>query len=186
VSRRPNRGPQQHRPRPAEPEPIEEYDDEPLPDEEADDLYDEDDEFDPEPLDAADADAFFAAEVATVRPAVLHLYEQDYELPTQTPLAFSLLVERHATEETLDSFRTVLATVFGEGTLDDWIARGITARQLSIVLAFAARNMDTPGSASLAECARWVDEQDARGKALNRAQRRAAASGGRSSRTGRS
>ncbi|PBC80109.1 hypothetical protein BX265_4945 [Streptomyces sp. TLI_235] len=184
MSRRPNRP---RRPAPAAPAPVDDYEPDDVEDGADADLYDDDEDGDdrgPEPLDADDADAFFAAEVSKVRPAVLHLYEQDYELPTDTPLGFALLAERHAGEESLETFRTVLATVFGDGVLDEWIANGITQRQLSIVLAYAARNMDKPGSATLADCARYVAEHDDRGKALNRAQRRAA-SGGRSSRTGR-
>lgn len=150
-----------------------------------DELLDDYDEDGPELLDPVDADAFFAAEVLTVRPAVLDLYGRRYVLPASTPLSFSLLAERHADEESLATFRTVLTPVFGEGALDHWIEQGIDARQLAIVLMWAAQNMDRPGSASLADCARRYDEQTARGKALpNRAARRAG-SGGRSSRTGR-
>ncbi|WP_441251200.1 hypothetical protein [Kitasatospora sp. McL0602] len=172
--------------RPTVPEPVplvDEFEDD-LDDDGLDDFY-EDDEG-PEPLDTTDADAFFAAEVLSSRPAGLTLYKREYVLPTRTPLSFSLLAERHATDETLDSFRTVLTPVFGADALDHWIEQGMDARQLAIILMWAAQNMDKPGSASLADCARRYAEQEARGKALpNRAVRRAA-SGGRSSRTGRS
>lgn len=155
------------------------------PDDEYED--DQDDGTGPEPLDATDADAFFAAEVSPVQPASLVLYGETYVLPIRTPLAFTLLAERHAAEESLETIRKVLAPIFGEDALDHWITQGMDEWQFSVILMWAARNMDKPGSASLEECARRVTEEDARGKALrmpNRAARRAAG-GGRSSRTGR-
>lgn len=184
-----SRRPQRAQPRPAAPQrpaPVEEFDEDyDVDSEELDDTVDDEYDDEDEPLDAVDADAFFAAELSAVRPAVLVLYGQEYVLPTRTPLSFSLLAERHATEESLSTFRKVLTPVFGEEALDDWLDRGIDERKLAIVLMFAAQNMDRPGSATLADCARRYAEQDARGKALNRAARRAG-SGGRSSRTGRS
>lgn len=195
MSRRPNRArqrPEQARPRPV-PGPV--LDDEYEDDEDFFDGYgpengaldedDDEDEFGPAPLVAEDADAFFAAEVSTVRPAVLVFGGREYVLPVRTPLAFSLLAERHADEESLDSFRKVLAPIFGEGTLDEWIDDGMDDRQLSIILMFTAQNMAKPGSATLDDCRRRYTEQQVVGKALNRAQRRAG-TGARSSRTGRS
>lgn len=178
-----------HRPAPAKRPavvvpPVEDDDLDPV-----DDYDDDAEDFDedgPEPLEAESADAFFAAEVSHIRPAVLTLYGQDYILPVRTPLSFTLLAERHADEESMETLRTVMTPIFGEDALDHWLAKGMDQHEFSVVLMWAARNMDKPGSASLADCARRVAEQDARGKALpNRAARRAAG-GGRSSRTGRS
>jgi hypothetical protein len=173
-----------HTTRPVDPEPAIEDDElDAMDDEYEDEDFDEDG---PEPLDAVNADAFFAAEVSTIRPARLVLYDEEYVLPVRTPLAFTLLAERHAEDESMETIRAVLAPIFGEDALDHWLTKGMDQHQFSVVLMWAARNMDRPGSATLADCARRVAEQDARGKALpNRASRRAAG-GARSSRTGRS
>jgi hypothetical protein len=143
--------------------------------------------------DFTDADAFFAAEVLPVRPAVLHMYGRVYTLPTQVPLSFNLLLERHQEDTGMDAFREVLGPIFGADALDYWISRGIDDRRLGIVLGWAIANMRNPGSVSLAEAARLYDEQTS-GKAqtptptANRAERRKGRRGGsgrRSSRTGR-
>ncbi len=173
---------------PSRPEPIQDDLDEDFEDEGPEDDLDgnayEDDEDGPEPLECTNADDFFAAEVSKVRPAVLRLYGETHTLPTTVPLAFTLLTERHAGDDTIESFRTVLAPVFGEDALDHWLASGMDARQLSIVLIWSAQNMQHPGSLSFADAAKTLDERQARGKALpNRAARRAG-SGGRSSSTG--
>lgn len=151
---------------------------------EDDDLYDEDDELAP---DFTDADAFFAAEVSPVKPAVLHLYGQTYTLPTRVPLAFTMLSERHAADDDLESIRRVLTPVFGAGALGHWLDQGMDDRQFSIVLIWATQNMHTPGSCTLAQAAARYDQQQAQGKAAppNREQRRHG-SGKRSSAGGRS
>ncbi|WP_282204543.1 hypothetical protein [Kitasatospora fiedleri] len=138
--------------------------------------------------DFTDADAFFAAEVSPVEPAVLVLYDRTYTLPTRVPLAFTMLSERHAADEDLASIRTVLAPVFGADALDHWLERGMNDRQFAIILIWATQNMHSPRSCTLAQAADRYDQQQARGKAvapLNRAARRSG-SGGRSSPGGRS
>jgi hypothetical protein len=136
----------------------------------------------PEPLDLEDADAFFAAEVSTVRPAVLRLYGEEYELPTRTPLAFVMLAERNAADSSIDAVRKVLTPVFGEDALDVWVDRGMDDRQFGVILLWSTQNMRQPGCMTLAEAARIYDEQAAAGKApaptSNRAARRAAQRGG--------
>ncbi len=156
----------------------------------ADDEFDEDDDLYDDadaPDDYTDADAFFAAEISPVEPAVLRLYDRTYTLPTSVPLAFTLLSERHAAHEDLESIRTVLTPVFGADALDHWLDQGMNARQFSIILIWATQNMDRPGSCTMAQAAARYDQQQAQGKAAppNRAARRHG-SGGPSSRGGRS
>ncbi|MFI6443828.1 hypothetical protein [Kitasatospora sp. NPDC050543] len=153
----------------------------------------EDDLIDDEPeLDYADADAFFAAEVEHVQPAVLRLFGTDYTLPPRVPLAFNMLLARHSEDESEEALARVLAPLFGDDALAFWLTKGIDDRQLGIVLAWSIANIKKPGALSLADAARVYDEETARkteGKARNRAERRArpvSGSGGRSSSTGRS
>jgi len=146
--------------------------------EELDDDLDGDDEFEDyddedEPLDTTDADAFFAAELSTVKAAVLHLYDRDYILPTTVPLAFSLLAERHREDASVETLRTVLTPIFGADALDHWLVSGIDERKLGVVLLWSAQNMHQPNSLSFPDAVREYDQREARGKALNRAQRRA-------------
>jgi hypothetical protein len=166
VSRRPQQRRQAPRPVPL---PAPEPEDDPGLDEQDDELYEDD--------DAApaytDADAFFAAEVLPTEPDVLRLYGTDYTLPVTVPLAFSLLAERHRDDDSVETLRTVLAPVFGAGALDDWLKAGIDQRRLGIVLLWSAQNMHRPGSLAFADAVREYDQREARGKALNRAQRRA-------------
>lgn len=158
------------------------------------DLLDDDYE-DDEPEEAfADADAFIAAEVRTAKPARLRLYGRTYTLPPRVPLSFNLLLARHQDDdESMETFTTVLAPLFGEDALDYWLRRGIDDRMLSIVLAWSIANIKRPGCITFEEAARAVDKQDAErvaeGKARNRAERRTrrgAGSGGPSSSTGSS
>ena len=140
------------------------------------DVLEEDDD-----LDFADADAFFAAEVSPIQPAVLRLYGEEYELPTRIPLAYAMLVERRSEDTSLEAIREVLTPVFGEDALDHWMRQGMDDRQFGIVLLWSARNMDKPGSMSFAEAARHYDAQAAgKAPAPNRAARRAASKRGRS------
>jgi hypothetical protein len=173
VSRRPaaRRPAAQRRPRPAAPSPEPELDD--FEDDDLDDYDDEDDEDDEPEFDTVDADAFFAAEVSTVQPVSLRLFGKDYTLPLTMPVAFSLLAERHREDESLATMRTVLAPVFGPDALDTWLAAGIDQRRLGVVLLWSAQNMHQPHSLSFEDAVREYDTREARGKALNRAQRRA-------------
>lgn len=162
-------------------------------DEDPDEEFEEDILDEPDAPDYADADAFFAAEVEDVQPATIRLFDVDYVLPPRVPFSFNLLLARHADQESIESFGKVLAPLFGEGTLQLWLDKGIDERQLSIVLAWSIANIKAPGCLSLPEAAKKFDEEQAReiaaGKAQNRAERRArptTGSGARSSSTGRS
>ncbi|MFB8241994.1 hypothetical protein ACFC58_36215 [Kitasatospora purpeofusca] len=127
--------------------------------------------------DFADFDAFFAERKAERGPgARLRLYDRDYELPTEAPLAFVLLSESMADRQDVGALREVLAPIFGADALDEWAAAGMADSEFEIVLHWAAANMASPGALTIADAAREVAEADA-GKArppANRAERRAA------------
>jgi hypothetical protein len=131
-----------------------------------------------------DFDAFFAERRAQRGAgASMVLFGRTYTLPTQVPLAYSLLTEALADRSDLDALRQVLEPLFGADALDFWIEQGMGDNEFSIVCHWAAANMKSPGSLSEAEAAELVEAADA-GKAktpepepepVNRAERRAAA-----------
>ncbi|GAA2825403.1 hypothetical protein RMN57_13265 [Kitasatospora sp. CM 4170] len=165
-----------------------------------DSLVDDEDDLDPdedivdndyeddESVEAfADADAFFAAEVAKVVPATLRLYGKSYVLPKRVPLTFTLMLARHQDDEDMDAFAEVLTPLFGEDALQYWLDRGIDDRQLAIVLAWAVANVKRPGVITLAEAARAYDKQTTdrtRGKGPAAPRTPASSSGSASSGTG--
>ncbi|WP_405018175.1 hypothetical protein OHV05_15410 [Kitasatospora sp. NBC_00070] len=132
--------------------------------------------------DVADFDAFFA-EQDTARPrAELVLYSRRYTLPDSLPLMFTLQMERLQSSEDPDDVRAILRTLVGVDALDHWAEQGMTDRQLGVVLIWAAANVRTPGSVSMARASELHDQQStakAQGKAQaapapqNREQRRA-------------
>ncbi|WP_399088028.1 hypothetical protein ACGH2B_12510 [Streptomyces sp. BBFR2] len=127
---------------------------------------------------AADFDAFFA-EQATAKPrATLTLYGRTYTLPDSMPLLFTIQMERVQASEDPDDVRRMLGTLYGPDALDQWAEKGMTDRQLGIVLIWSAANIRTPGSVSMQRAAELHDEGEAakagKAAAANRAQRRAA------------
>ncbi|MFI5808879.1 hypothetical protein [Streptomyces sp. NPDC051561] len=139
------------------------------------DNVDQDDEhLDQNQGGAADFDAFFAEESATRPRERLTLYGHKYVLPESLPLLFTLQMERVQNSDDPDDVRKMLSTLFGADVLDLWAEKGMDDRQLGIVLIYAAANIRTPGSLSMARAAELHAEQEA-GKAAapNRAARRA-------------
>ncbi|MGW4648039.1 hypothetical protein [Kitasatospora sp. NPDC004289] len=124
----------------------------------------------------ADFDEFFAERKAQRGPGQpLRLAGRTYRLPTQTPLAYTLLLEANDDRSDAQAIREVLTPLFGESALDDWVKAGMGDEDFEIVLAWSIANMRNPGSMSMAEAARRVTEAEA-GKAQaprNRAERRA-------------
>lgn len=126
----------------------------------------------------ADFDAFFA-EQSRSRAETFRLYGRTYTLPESLPLIFSLQLDRLQHSNDPADVRTMLRALVGVDALDHWAERGMTDRQLGILLIYAAANVRSPGSVSMARAAELHDEQ-AGGKAPgapapNRAQRRAKA-----------
>ncbi|WP_406353257.1 hypothetical protein [Streptomyces sp. NBC_00658] len=127
-------------------------------------------------VETADFDAFFAEQIPDRPRAALTLYARDYVLPDSLPLLFTLQMERVQHSSDPDDVRRMLATLFGDGTLDEWAQRGMTDRQLGVVLIYSAANIRKPGSLSMQRAAELHDQGEAgkTGKApANRAERRA-------------
>ncbi|MBB6415838.1 hypothetical protein [Streptomyces sp. AK010] len=122
----------------------------------------------------ADFDAFFAEESATRPRQSLTLYGTGYQLPESLPLMFTLQMERVQHSSDADDVRKMLATLYGADVLDTWAERGMTDRQLGVVLIYSAANIRRPGSCTMQRAAQLYEQQEA-GKAAapNRAQRRA-------------
>lgn len=125
-------------------------------------------------LDAADFDAFFAEESAARPRQTLTLYGKTYTLPDSLPLMFTLQAERVQHSSDPDDVRSMLATLFGRDTLDEWAAAGMTERQFGVLLIWSGANIKTPGSLTMQGAAELYDQQEAQGKAPapNRAARR--------------
>ncbi|SOB83135.1 hypothetical protein [Streptomyces sp. 1331.2] len=113
-----------------------------------------------ERVDVADFDAFFAEQTRQAG-AVLRLYGREYRLPDSLPIMFALQMERLQHSENPDDVRTMLRTLVGEDALDFWAERGMTDRQLGIVLIWTAANVRRPGSLSMERAAELHDEQSA-------------------------
>ncbi|MCA1219888.1 hypothetical protein [Streptomyces sp. 8L] len=126
-------------------------------------------------LQAADFDAFFAEESETRPRARVSLYGTEYVLPESLPLMFTLQMQRVQHSSDPDDVRKMLAILYGADVLDLWAERGMTDRQLGIVLIYSAANIRRPGSVSMERAAEMYEQQEA-GKApapANRAARRA-------------
>ncbi|MFE4203958.1 MULTISPECIES: hypothetical protein [Streptomyces] len=136
-------------------------------------------------LDAADFDAFVVEECAKRPRQPVTLYGKTYVLPESLPIMFTLLMTRVEDSQDPKDVARLLALLFGGDVLDAWAEKGMTDRQLGILLIYSAANTRTPGSVTLARAAELYEEQEA-GKAAvpNRATRRATGkkkrSGGRS------
>lgn len=149
------------------------------------------DQDDEQQLDQAtgDFDAFFAEESVTRPRQPLTLYGRTYLLPESLPLMFTLQMERVQHSSDPDDIRKMLATLFGGDVLDTWAEKGMTDRQLGVVLIWSAANIRQPGCMSMARAAELYEQQEA-GKAPtpapNRAARRAQKKGKARSSGGRS
>ncbi|MFB7452844.1 hypothetical protein [Streptomyces sp. NPDC056194] len=125
-------------------------------------------------FDAADFDAFFA-EQADKRPRQpITLFGRRHLLAAELPLMFTLEAERIQHSSDPDDVRKLLITIFGSDVLDEWAEKGLTDRQLGILLIYSAAAIRSPGTVTMERAAELHDEQEAQGKAPapNRAQRR--------------
>ncbi|WP_440571949.1 hypothetical protein [Streptomyces sp. KR2] len=136
--------------------------------------HDLDQDVDPTaPGTTEDFDAFFAEEAPAERTRFT-LFGKEYVLPDSLPLLFTLQMERVQHSSDGEDVRKMLATLFGADPLDEWAERGMTDRQLGVVLIYSAGNIRNPGSITMARAAELYEEQEA-GKdpaPANRAQRR--------------
>ena len=126
--------------------------------------------------DLADFDAFFAERKAARGPGAGFVFGgRTYTLPTETPLAYTLLLEANEERSDVAALREILTPLFGPDALEQWIAAGMGDEEFQIVLAWSMANLRSPGSMSMQQAAERVAEAEA-GKARtprNRAERRA-------------
>lgn len=112
--------------------------------------------------EVADFDAFFAEHAEPERTGVpLRLYGRTYVLPTPPPTLFTLQLHRVQHSARPDDIRRLLSGLFGPDAVDQWTERGMTDRQLGIVLLWATANVADPGAVSMERAAQMYDEREA-------------------------
>lgn len=147
------------------------------------------------PREDDDFDAFWRDYRAAIKPKTTRILGVDVVVPTDLPLSFEDQLAELEGSRTSEAYEGLLATLFGEGTLGQWKANGITREQLQIVMAWGFSNgSGTP--TTFAEAAKKVADAEAEkaaagsgGKARvtpNRATRRASSRTAASGGTGRS
>ncbi|WP_224302222.1 hypothetical protein [Streptomyces olivaceus] len=120
---------------------------------------------------AADFDAFFREEVDTGERErqPLTVCGRRYLLPDSLPLMFTVGMERLQSSTDINDVRKMLSPLFGRSALDDWAEDGMTDRQFRIVLVYAAANVRSPGSLTMAGAAELHDKQEAEKAAAGKA-----------------
>lgn len=120
--------------------------------------------------EVADFDAFFAEQAEPEpRGVELKLYGHTYTLPGSLPALFTLQLHRMQHSADPDDIRRLLTFLFGPEAVDQWTERGMTDRQLGIVLLWSMANVAKPGSVSMERAAQLYDDREA-AKALGKAQ----------------
>ncbi|WP_406298059.1 hypothetical protein OG948_21245 [Embleya sp. NBC_00888] len=129
-----------------------------------------------EALEAEDFDAFIVETQAAIRPASIKIGNKVYTLPIGVPIAFTLMTRRLAKSEDPGVMRDILTPIFGAEALDEWERTSpFSNESLGVLMRWAGANMANPGSLSLAEAAKSVEEDEAGKAPANRAAKRAAA-----------
>ncbi|MFB6846204.1 hypothetical protein ACFCXS_15265 [Streptomyces sp. NPDC056373] len=122
--------------------------------------------------EVADFDAFFAEQGEQEPEGVpLKLYGRTYTLPATLPALFTLQLHRVQHSARPEDIRRLLASLFGPDAVDHWTERGMSDRQLGIVLLWATANVADPGTVSMERAAQLYDEREqakAQGKARPR------------------
>ncbi|WP_031010637.1 hypothetical protein [Streptomyces sp. NRRL F-5727] len=121
----------------------------------------------------ADFDAFFAEQAEQQPRQALALFGRRYVLPESLPILFTLQAERLQASEDPDDVRRMLTALYGGDVLDEWAEKGLTDKQLGVLLIWSAAAIRAPGTVSMERAAELYDRQAA-GKAQgpNRAARR--------------
>lgn len=122
--------------------------------------------------EVADFDAFFAEQAEPEPQGVpLKLYGRTYTLPGTLPALFTLQLHRVQNSARPDDIRRLLASLFGPDAVDHWTERGMSDRQLGIVLLWSTANVADPGAVSMERAEQLYDEREqakAQGKARPR------------------
>lgn len=122
--------------------------------------------------EVADFDAFFAEQAEQEPQGVpLKLYGRTYTLPGTLPALFTLQLHRVQHSARPEDIRRLLASLFGPDAVDHWTERGMSDRQLGIVLLWSTANVADPGAVSMERAAQLYDEREqakAQGKARPR------------------
>lgn len=130
-----------------------------------------------------DFDRFWAAQQRTGK-VLRNVRGVDVHLPASLPLAFEIESRRLMRDESVAAVHKLFALLFGDGTLAELIARGLTGDQLAVLLMWGTRNgngIDT----SLGEAQAEFERLKAL-KAAGKAPVPSTGSGGTSSGSGRS
>lgn len=140
-----------------------------------------------ETADSQSFDDFWAEVQAEATPKTETICGVEVLVPSDLPLGFSIRLDELQASESEEDVRELVALLFGEGALEDWIEADMTGRQFQTVLAWGVARAN--GQAISFREAYDIVSAAEEGKAPalpNRAARRAAvrprsaASGGRS------
>lgn len=134
--------------------------------------------------------AFWAEHRARHGQATKRILGVDVVVPSDIPLNFADRFNEVKDSEDAEDAKELLGILFGDGVLDQWIARGVTTEMMKVLTAWATANATgTPTDfAAAVELAARLETEKAAGKAPvpNRADRRASSKTRESGGTGRS
>jgi hypothetical protein len=141
-------------------------------------------------LEQDDFLAFWRTRQAEAAPETKRILGVEVVVPTDMPLRVETMAAQMQDTQDSAELKALLAELFGADHLDAWIAHGLTAQMMKVIVAWGIAN--ATGTPCTFERAMELAEQaeaDEAGKALpvaNRADRRVSSGTGKSASTGRS
>jgi hypothetical protein len=139
-------------------------------------------------LDQDDFLAFWRTQQAAAAPETIRILGVEVVVPTDMPLRVETMAAQMQDTQDPAELRGLLAELFGADHLDAWIANGLTAQMMKVVLAWGIANgSGTPCTFERATELAAQAEADEAGKAQpvpNRADRRVSSGTGKSVSTG--
>lgn len=142
-------------------------------------------------LDQDDFLAFWRTRQAAAAPETKRILGVEVVVPTDMPLRVETMAGRMKDTQDPAELKALLAELFGADHLGAWIANGLTAGMMKVILAWGITNATgTPTTFERAlELAEQAEADEASGKdrpVPNRADRRVSSGTGKSANTGRS
>ncbi len=145
----------------------------------------------PEPIEQDDFLAFWRTRQAEATPETVRILGVDVVVPTDMPLRVETMAGQMQDTQDIAELKALLVELFGADHLDVWIANGLTAGMMTVIIAWGMANATgTPTTFERAlELATQAEADEKAGKGRpvpNRADRRASSGTDRSANTGRS
>lgn len=134
--------------------------------------------------------AFWRTQQAAATPETVRILGVDVVVPTDMPLRVETMAAQMQDTQDVAELKALLAELFGADHLDTWIANGLTAQMMKVIVAWGVANA-TGTPCTFERAVELADQAEAgeAGKARpvpNRAARRASSGTGKSASTGRS